>query len=656
MDSILISNIILILIFILTLFLPGWLFLNFLLKTTLSKLEIFVLSVPMSLSIVTLSILISGKLGISITQINISIILVIILLIEIILLKIKKQRHLPIPYFETFSRKQVSILILSIALMIFIKTAFLVNTIFPTATDLGHHMFWVEKIISSEELVTYSKIKVIPDNIESANTSVANFTESQPIADFIIGEHIIFVVISLLTELSVVSAFPSLVLFIINIFTALALFILSLRLFHKLPFGKNSAIFSFILIGPLYAISGAQAKFVSGGVIGNIFGNLLVVSIIFFLYISFTKKSRNSMLVVFLLLITLIYTHHLSTFILVYSLFGIFITLCITNWRKIPKIAKSWKYLMTSPILLLLITLSSLFLIFIYTPSYLNTVAISSATGAPNKSTRTGIKFTQLKTMLGDARLSFAIAGFLLSLILFSKNRYMINIRKTLKTELYFKLPYTKAIILGWFGIIFIMISYPAILKVNIISSRIATYIAFPSAIIGGFLLSWLLFYIPKSLPKNISTTVLVMLFLFIFSDGLLDSNNSLKELSKTEEAVQTFHAAQYLSKNIQESTWVLKDHNYITSDTWIKVFLATNYSNPLSRSYFRRYESHPNREHCTLEMISNPGTDLSKDCFTSLNIGPIMIDTSEDGEKFNRNLNFVKVYENNNSSIYWKK
>lgn len=656
MDNTFISNIIFMPVLILTLFLPGWLFLNSLLNTILSKLEIFVLSIPISFSITTLTILVFGKLGLTISKINILLVIVIILIIELLLLKRKKEKHFTTIYFQFFTKKQLIVILLSISLMIFIRTTFLVNTIFPTATDLGHHMFWVEKIISSEELVTYSKIKIIPNNIESANTSVASFTKPQPIADFIIGEHIIFVIISLLTGLSVVSAFPSITLLIINIFTTLALFLLALRLFHKLPFGKNSAIFSFILIGPLYAISGAQTKFVSGGVIGNIFGNLLIVSIIFFLYISLVKKSRNSMLITFLLLITLIYTHHLSTFILAYSLFGILTTLFITNWKKIFKIIKSWKYLITSPILLIFMTFSALFLIFIYTPSYLNTEAVSSATGAPSKSTRTGIEFTQLKTMLGDARLSFAIAGFLLASILFSKNQYILNIRKTLETELYFKLSYAKAIILGWFAVIFIMISNPALLKVNIISSRIATYIAFPSAIIAGFLLGWLLFYIPKSLPKNISTAILIAIFLFIFSDGLLDSNNSLRELSKTEKAVQTFHAAKYLNKNTKEPIWILKDHNYITSDTWIKVFLATDYSNPISRSYFKRYESHPNREHCTLEMISNPSSDLSKKCFKSLNIGPVMIDTAEDSEQFNKNKDFIKIYENDNSSIYWKK
>jgi len=660
MSNVLISNVIFIFTIILTLFLPGWLFLNFILKTILSKLEIFILSIPISFSIITLFVLVSGKLGMPITKLNILILLGFIIILGIVLSRFKKQKHLVKYHNEDFSKKQLLLLLFSISLMIFIKTAFLVNTIFPTATDLGHHMFWVKKIISSQELVQYNKVKVIPVNETTAtntkNIDGASFSKPQPIADFIIGEHIIFVVISLLTGLTVVSSFPSLILFIINIFTAFVLLILSLRLFHKFPYGKNSALFSFLLIGPLYAISGAQEKFVSGGVIGNIFGNLLILSILFFLYISFTKKSKKSLLVAVLLIFTIIYTHHLSTFILIYTLAGIFVTLLITNWKNISTFLKTWRHLFLSPTLFLFSLLFILFLVFIYTPSYLNNEAISSATGAPTKSTRTGIGITQLKMMVGDARLSISIIGFLIASLLFSKNKYLKTIRLKLKSELYFKLSYEKAIILGWFGIIFLMITYPNYLNVNIISSRIATYIAFPCAIIGGFILGWLFFYISKSLPNKISKIILFTIFLFIFSDGLLDSTNSLKKIPKTQEAVQTFHAAKYLSKNTQKSTWILKDHNFITSDTWIKVFLSDDYSNPLSRSYFKRYETHPNRERCTLEMISNPNSKLSKSCFKSLTIGPIMINTSEDSEKFNKNANFIKVYENNNSSIYWKK
>ncbi len=649
-----ISSFSFVLVTTLVLFLPGWLFLNIFLNAKLTKLETFILSVPLSFSISTLLILIFDKFDIPITKTNISLILICLLLFEFIIYKLKK----PNKFLEEkkLSKTQLSLLLISIVLMVGIKAGFLINTIFPTATDLGHHMFWVEKIISSEKLTSYSKIKVIPKDITKAPTSSAEFSAPEPIADFIIGEHIIFVIISLLNDVSVVSAFPSLVLFVINIFTAFVLLILAFRLFDKFPQGKNSAILSFLFIGPLYAISGAQEKFVSGGVIGNIIGNLLILSILFFLFISLTKKSKKSLFVAILLIFTIIYTHHLSTFILIYTLFGIILTLFFTNFKEISKLLKTWFSLVFYTPTIIFTILFFLFLIFVYTPSYLNHNAISSATGAPSKSTRTGIELTQLKQMLGDARLSLAIAGFIFVAILFSKNKYAKNISKNLDSYPYFLSTYTKAILMGWFGVILLMIMYPQLLKVNIISTRIATFLAFPSALLTGFLLAWLNSSIPKTFPKRISVFLFTSLFLFIFSNGLLDSNNSLKSVPNTQEAVETFHSAKYLSKNLNDNTWILKDHNYITSDTWFKVFLSKDYSNPLSRSYFKRYKSHPNREHCTLSMISNPNSQLSSDCFESLSIGPVVVNTSQDGQKFSNKSRFSKIYQNNDLSIYWKK
>ena len=642
------------LVTILVLFVPGWLFLNIFLNSKLTKFEIFVLSVPLSFSLSTLLILVFGKFGTAITKTNILLILASLLLIEFIIYKLKK----PNGFLEEkkLSKTQLSLLLISIVLMVGIKAGFLINTIFPTATDLGHHMFWVEKIISSEKLTNYSKIKVIPKDLTQASTSSAEFSTPKPIADFIIGEHIVFVIISLLSGVSVVSAFPSLVLFVINIFTAFVLLILAFRLFDKFPQGKNSAILSFLFIGPLYAISGAQEKFVSGGVIGNIIGNLLILTILFFIFLSLAQKSKKSMFVAFLLVFTLIYTHHLSTFILVYTLVGIILTLIFSNFKKILKLLKTWFSLVFYTPTIIFTILFFSFLVFVYTPSYLNHDAISSATGAPSKSTRTGIELTQLKQMLGDARLSLAIAGFILVFVLFSKNNYFKNISKHLDSYPYFFSIYTKAVLIGWFGIILIMVMFPHLLKVNIISTRIATFLAFPSVLLAGFLLAWLNFSLTRAFPKKISVFLIVSLPLFIFSNGLLDSNNSLKSVPNTQQAIETFHTAEYLSKNMSEDMWILKDHNYITSDTWFKVFLATDYSNPLSRSYFKRYKSHPNREHCTLSMISNPNSQLSSDCFESLNIGPVVVNTSQDGQKFSDQSRFSKVYQNDDLSIYWKK
>ena len=100
----------------------------------------------------------------------------------------------------------------------------------------------------------------------------------------------------------------------------------------------------------------------------------------------------------------------------------------------------------------------------------------------------------------------------------------------------------------------------------------------------------------------------------------------------------------------------VCKDHNYITSDTWLKVFFADDYAFPLSRSYFKRYETNPNRETCTREMISSPKTEFAQECFDNLNVHAILVNTEQDAEQFKSSDDFYRVYQNNELSLFIRK
>ncbi|MEA3323411.1 MAG: hypothetical protein U9Q12_04280, partial [Patescibacteria group bacterium] len=555
------------------------------------------------------SIIALDAFDVALTQQNILIIIAIItlqFLVFAIFIKHKKPTLNNNDIF-TFSKKQTILIVILIIFTIAVKGIFLINTIFPTATDLGHHMFWVEKITVDQSLPSYEKIEI------EMNDNTPSFTQPQPIADFIVGEHIIFAVIKTFTGQSVVSTFPSLVLFIINIFSILMLFILSRRLFERYRHGAQIAILTLLFVGPLWAISGASAKFISGGVIGNLLGNLLIPAIIYFLYRAFYEKKATLLIGAIILITGLTYTHHLSTFIFGYIfIFSIisFVLLQKDGWDGYKKLFLLLKNPYIIPLLLFVISA----ILFLVPPSYLDREAISSSVGAPSKSTRTGVPFEQLMYMLGSARFVFGMIG-LLMLSLFALLRRFGKLSHMSKKSVPANI-YGTVFLLGWGWALILMSLVPHFLKVNIISTRIATYGAFPLAIFAGLSFVWIisiLFYRKKNsliMPQFLISLFLFVIITFTFVSGIRDNATSMNDAPKTNKALQTFHVGDYASKVFkseisQNNFWLVKDHNYITSDTWLKVFFAHDYSFPLSRSYFKRYETHPNRETCTREMIS---------------------------------------------------
>jgi len=644
---------------------PGWFFLRAIFhRNQFAPIERFVLSVPLSFAIITLSIISINAFEIALTKQNILITLGVIIATLIITSLFVKHKCTgrTCPSSTTifnFSKKQTSLIMLLIVFTIIAKGMFLTNTIFPTATDLGHHMFWVEKITTQQSLPTYQKIKINP----TTNT----FNEPEHIADFIVGEHIIFAVIKTFTDQSVISTFPSLVLFIVNIFTVLILFILSRRFFSSYRYGAEIAILTLLFIGPLWTISGAGAKFVSGGVIGNLLGNLLIPTILYFTYRAFSTKRATLLIPAIILITTLAYTHHLSALIFgytfIFSILG-FIILQRDGWNN------GYKKLFTllkNPYVLPLLFIAILSLTVLAPPAYLDKEAISSSIGSPSKSTRTGVPFGQLMYMLGEARFIFGLLGLIILTIFYALRRFnykkLINIsKKDIPTNIY-----GASFLFGWGWALLGMSLVPQLLKVNIISTRIATYGAFPLALLSGFAIMWIIsvfiYHKNKSLimPQFILTLFLLIVITFTFTSGLHDNATSLNDAPKTNKALQTFHVGDYASKVFKHKIknndfWFVKDHNYITSDTWLKVFFADDYAFPLSRSYFKRYETNPNRETCTREMISSPKTEFAQECFDNLNVHAILVNTEQDAEQFKSSDDFYRVYQNNELSLFIRK
>ena len=118
---------------------------------------------------------------------------------------------------------------------------------------------------------------------------------------------------------------------------------------------------------------------------------------------------------------------------------------------------------------------------------------------------------------------------------------------------------------------------------------------------------------------------------------------------------VQTYAASEYLVKNSNPQDIILKDHNYLSGDAWIKLFFMRGYNFPLSRGYFKRYEDSATREQCTNLMISAPGSANAEKCFVGTKTDFIMINPTMDSGQFAKLKNFWQIYSSDEVGIYYK-
>jgi hypothetical protein len=634
---------------VLVLFLPGYFLLSAIeiRKKLFSPFERFVMVFGISIIFIDFLLILLGRAGILITRTSLLFSLAIFFLICLSARHLLKQRQHPKDnaaeitedrnHLIAFSKNQSKLIILIVLLTIFIKTIYLSGTIFPSATDLGHHTFWINKIIATGKLPEYAKsdIEKIDGNYQ--------ISEPKPIADFIIGEHLIFAATGLISADKPISVSPTLILYLINIFSILAVFILSIRLFEEFSWGKNAAIIVLFIIGPLYAISSAQAKFVSGGVIGNILGNFFIPTSLYFYWRAVHERKSIFFFFAVLFTFTLFYTHHLSALIfgLILAVFIlIFLVLSLGNKKTLFSNVQAWIKLITSPPVLILMALAVIFFFFIYTPSYFKTKAVDTVIGSPTKSTKQGFSFSTISSLTGEARMTLGIIGCLISILFLRKNKYLV------------------ALILSWTGVIFIMSWKPGWIHLNIPSVRVTNYLAFPISVGAGFAIGWIFNSIKESrgkkiiIPKNILVFFFAMIIIFIIYGGFFDNSQTLKSPS-TFDAVKTFHAAKYLSQKTGDSDLILKDHNFISSDAWMKIYFMKDYNYPLTRSYFFRYDENQNREQCTSITISSPDSDDAKKCYQDLGMNFIVVNPAYDSVQFQSLSEFSRVYDNEKIIIY---
>ncbi len=631
---------------------PGTLFVRAFIGHTarLTPLELLVSGFGIGMILLDVSIIILNKsFNLPLSRILILLVPLVISLVALGALFWQKRtaKNLPIPHQtatqDTQRNKHVTFLaMLLIALTVAIKTIYLTDTIFPTATDMGHHLYWVNKIAQTHELQDYKKQILTPT--EDGAYIMSN---PQNVPDFIIGEHIPLAAVQIVTGKDILSPEPVFFLFLLDILSLLALFVFSLRLFARTPYVHTIALCVLFLMGPLYTISAAQAKFISGGVIGNLMGNLLIPLALFFLYRALTERIPRFLALFLLTVFGLIYTHHLSTFILAYVITFIIGFFILFHIRKLPHYVLNWLTLLFTPSVLVVLGIAVSFIFFVHIPSYLNPDAISSATGAPSKATRTGVDITQLIHTVGEARFSLAIVGLLfVTLFAFSSTRLASIIKVRVHTH------YIIAFLLGWPLATFAMSTIPQYLGVNIISSRIANYTIIPFALIGGVGLAVIIVLSYTRLIRKYALATIFLILLFATVSGMYDNNQSLKTLPNITPAQETYAAARYLASHAAKDAWTIKDHNYLTADTWMKLFFLRDYSYPLSRSYFKRYDS-GTRETCTREMISATQSTLATQCIDSLNVRYFMVSPQYDAAQFMRDPAFRRIYDSDTITIF---
>lgn len=637
-----IETILLFLAIVFAFFIPGWLLLRILLGRIFSWLEESLYAFAIGLTLINVLVLILDRVGLSL---SFSVLSISLLAINTALTasfwhrQKSRMKAQETPQNVALSSNTWKVLLVMLVLTLGIKAYYLIPTGLPTATDMGHHMYWSHFITEKEFIPPYQKIEVLTDPI----TSETSLSTPNPIADFIIGEHIPFALIAKLTGLSLISSFPTLFLFLINILSLLAMLALTMRIGQTVWNERERPLFiigTFLFLGPLFTLASPQAKFISGGVVGNLFGNFFIPLILLALYLGLREKRAGLVALSILLTSTLAYTHHLSTLVLGFLLIGIAAIACIMVWRDFLTTLKVWCFTVLKPSIGIVLGGIFLFLALVAVPSYLDREAIDSAIGSPVKTTRTGLTFFQVSNSLGITKAALALAGFIL---------LIIGWRRFEKRD-----PLSFALLIGWSAMLTIMATKPHWLFLDIPSNRVGSYIIYPAALLAGF--AFMTFFAALTNVKGRIWTTLygLVLIMVIIANGVFENGASLALQSKHIEAQEEFAASKYLSEHMTQEDIVLKDHNYLITDSWMKLFFLRDYGYPLSRGLFTRYSETGNRrERCTLVMIASPNGEEARKCFDSTGTNYIVVNPTYDAVQFEKSGNFSKVYSSEHVVVF---
>lgn len=649
-------------------FIPGFFLFRLFFRTSgnFIPFEAFLFSFVIGVGFLDFLMLFLGKIGVRFERLSLSLgifsalALISLLVWESRLLwrrfrkesKESSEKKVSTPTFH-FSKHQILLCLILLTLTVGIKTVYLSHAVLPTSTDLGHHMYWSKLIAETGKLPFYGKqeITLLENDVYELSA------DPKPIADFIIGEHLPFAAINIFSRADFFSAFPVVFLFLINLLSVLALFVFAYRLASdiKSRFLKNTvftpqniALGAMLFFGPLYTLASPQAKFVSGGVVGNTFGNLFIPLILLSYFRALKEKDSRFLALGFFLTFTLAYIHHLSTFVLIFILVFSFLLYFLSHFNNLGAVIRSWKKIFIAPLPITIAFLACIFFFSVAIPTYIEPSAIDTAIGTPTKATRTGLSFLQITFSSGEARVALGLAGIALLLALSSRFRY------------------STTFLVGWGAVLLIMTLHPEWLFIDIPSNRIGAYLSFPLGLLASFAFIALFALFLKSgsqekggglfIPPVIVLGIAFSVFVFASGSGSFDNSQTLLPESKTSGALQTFAATSYMKEHSGAEDVILKDHNYIVADAWMKLFFLRDYAYPLSRGFFKRYEDNPNREQCTLLMISTPNTPQGEKCYTETGTNFVMINPRFDSVQFEKSEKFSRIYVSDTIHIYKKK
>lgn len=630
----------------LVLFLPGYFLLLAIFGKSgkFSSLEKFVLSFGLSIISVDFLMLFMSRVKILLTRFSILAGIFLFVLICYGIYKISRKNNDSENKIESksynFSKQRTALIILLLFLTVFIKTAYLKNNVLPSTTDLGHHMYWAKTITQTGTIPDYAM-----RDITSAGGNYA-IGQPQPISDFIIGEHLIFSAINLISGLDFISYFPVVTLYLVNLMGILALFILALRFFEDYAQGENIAILTLFFIGPLFAVAPPQVKYAGGGVIGNIIGNLLLPLTFYFFYRAFKEKNNLMLLLALIFAMGLFYTHHLTGLLLLLIFVVIIFLVLAVNFGEIFSFFRSWLKIIFSARVISFFIFAAVFIFAVYTPAYLTNKAVETVTGGPKKIEHQGLAISEFKFTAGEPRAALGISGVILFLLLASR--------------VYKRKNYREIFLFSWIFIIALITLKPGWLGLSIPSGRVANYAVYPLSIISAFALERIIAYSRKNknlyfIDKKLFVSAGILLLVFTATSGFYDNMPYFARSADAQKTVQTFAAAEYLAQKTGADDQIVTDHVNVASDSWIKLFFMRDYNFPFYRANLDRYANNVDKqEFCTLWMISTPVSADSRKCFQDLGMDFVMIDKT-DVPQFIKDSSFWQVYNNGEINTFYR-
>mgnify|MGYP001035664523 CR=1 FL=1 len=524
-----------------------------------------------------------------------------------------------------------------------IKAVFFAQHPVPISTDLGHHTYWIEKIIVGGQLPVYEERDII---MASSPNEQHRVSEAKPISDVIMGEHVPFAFVAILSGTPAISLSPAAILFLIHIATILAVYVLACRLFARSEYRESVAVVAVFVAGVLFALDSPQMKYIVGGVVGNTLGNILILSAVLTLVISVVKRSRALLAVFVALVFTLAYTHHLSTLLFAISLFGMAALFLASDFKRFRK--EFLPMAVSLPTLLSLAAGVMLFF-FLWPPSYIANRAAETVVGQSENEEHLGITLGDYLFAMGDVRMLLGLAGLLLLAVLAWKSDEVFRKRRDARLAF--------VVIAGWTAPLLALVFFPSAIGIDIPTIRTANYTILPMAMASAVMIIWA-FRRLREEPWGLRAAfpaMFAVLFAVLSFGGLVDNAELLRRSDAPETARELHRAAAYLGKHYRDSDrTVLYDHISIEGGAWMKLYFLRDYNYPFYRAHLFRYDrADDRREKCTLWTISSPDSAEARKCFEDLRVGAIALGDAEEGKQFREHPEFTRVYDGRALGVY---